>query len=495
VIQLSTVQRVAKNTGIIISGELIFRLVSLVVIIYLARYLGTAGFGKYNFVFAYLAFFNIITDLGLQTILVREMAREPTRASKLIGNAYIIRWILTVLAVASSIIVITLMSYPADTTTYIYIASLIVLFISFSDFYRTIFEAHLRMEYNMVAKLAFKGVSAALILFIIFMKGTLLHIMIALVFSEMVKTSLNYLFSRKFVKPQFEIDFGLWRYLFKEALPLALSSVIWVIYYRIDVVMLSVMMGDADVGLYSAAYKLCDPLSLIPGALTMSLFPVMSASFKTSRRKLEQSYRLSFKYLFIITLPIAIVVSLLSDKIIMMIYDAEFAGSAIALKILIWGLVFASGNAIFGNLLTAIGKQKLGTYITALCAFGNITLNLILIPRMSYTGASIASVVTVFLAFIMSFYFVSRNFRAVPLHRISAKPFISGLIMGVFIYFFDINMFLLILCATVVYSLSLLFLETFTEEDVEVFEKLTGWDMRWVLKWRNVMINKIMGNK
>ena len=178
-----------------------------------------------------------------------------------------------------------------------------------------------------------------------------------------------------------------------------------------------------------------------------------------------------------------------------MIYDVEFAGSAIALKILIWGLVFASGNAIFGSLLTAIGKQKLGTYITALCAFGNITLNLILIPRMSYTGASIASVMTAILTFIMSFYFVSRNFRAIPLHKISAKPFISGLIMGAFIYFFDINMFLLILCATVIYSFSLIFLETFTEEDVEVFEKLTGRDMRWVLKWRNVMIKKIMGNK
>ncbi|RLJ03958.1 MAG: hypothetical protein DRP08_02680, partial [Candidatus Aenigmatarchaeota archaeon] len=487
---MSTVRRVARNAGIIIVGDIVFRLISLVVTIYLARYLGTAGFGKYSFVFAYLAFFGVITDLGLQTILVREMSRDPSITPKLIGNAYIIRLILTVIAFISSIVVITLMSYPADTTTYAYIASLTLLLVSFSDFYRTIFEANLKMEYNIIAKLTFKGLSAGLILWIIFARGTLLHIIIALVFSEMVKTLLNYGFSRKFVKPQFEIDFRLWRYLFREALPLALSSVIWVIYYRIDVVMLSMMIGDAEVGLYSAAYKLCEPLSLIPGALMTSLFPVMSASFKTSRGKLEQSYRLSFKYLLIITLPIAIVVSLLSDKIIMMIYDAEFAGSAIALKILIWGLVFASGNAIFRNLLTAIGKQKLGTYITALCAFGNIILNFILIPRMSYTGASIASVMTAILTFIMSFYFVSKNFRAIPLHRISAKPFISGLIMGVFIYFFDINMFLLILCATVIYSLSLLFLETFTEEDVEVFEKLTGRDMRWVLKWRNVMIKK-----
>jgi len=213
----------------------------------------------------------------------------------------------------------------------------------------------------------------------------------------------------------------------------------------------------------------------------------MSASFKTSRGKLEQSYRLSFKYLLIITLPIAIVVSVLSDKIIMMIYDAEFAGSAIALKILIWGLVFASGNAIFRNFLTAIGKQKLGTYITTLCAFGNITLNLILIPRMSYTGASIASVVTAFLAFIMGFYFVSKNFKLIPLHRIFIKPVFCGLIMGTFVYFLDINIFLLIFCAAVIYLFSLLLLKTFSEEDIDVIEKLTGRDMQWFFKLKNLI--------
>ena len=79
VIQLSTVQQVAKNTGIIISGELIFRLVSLAVTIYLVRYLGTAGFGKYSFVFAYLAFFNIITDLGC-LLYTSPSPRDRTRS-------------------------------------------------------------------------------------------------------------------------------------------------------------------------------------------------------------------------------------------------------------------------------------------------------------------------------------------------------------------------------------------------------------------------------
>lgn len=476
-------------------GDIIFRVISLVVIIYLARYLGTAGFGKYNFIFAYLAFFGVITDLGLQQILVREMSRDKSVAPKLIGNAYLIRLILTVFAVVLSLIIISFMSYPADTTTYIYIAAFTVFFISFSDFYATIFQANLKMEYREIAKLAFKILSAILIFWVIFSHGTLMHIMIALVFSEMVKTLISYLFSRKFVKPRFEIDLGLWKYLFKEALPIALAGVIHIIYFRIDVVMLSMMMGDAEVGLYSAAYKLSEPLSLIPAALMMSMFPIMSASFKSSEERLLKSYRLSFKYLLIITLPIAIGTMLLSDKIILLIYGAEFTGSAVALKILIWALVFTSGGAIFWSLLTSIGKQKLGTYITALCAFGNITLNFILIPILSYTGASIASVMTALLAFIMGFYFVSKNLQALPLHKISIKPVVSSLIMGAFVYFFNTNIFLLIFCAAVIYLLSLFFLKTFTEEDVDLIERVIGRDIHWILSWKSLIIKKVMRNK
>jgi O-antigen/teichoic acid export membrane protein len=474
---MNTVQRIAKNTGIILVGDLFFRLISLVVTIYLARYLDPVGFGKYSFIFAYLAFFDIITDLGLQDILVREMSRDPSAAPKLIGNAYIIRLPLAVFAVVLSIIVISFMAYPADTTTCIYIAAFTILFISFSDFYATIFQANLKMEYREFAKLAFKIISAALILWIIFSHGTLMQVIIALVFSEMVKTLISYLFSRKFVRPRFEIDFGLWKYLLREALPIALSSVIWVIYFRIDVIMLSMMMGDAEVGLYSAAYKLSESLNLIPLALMTSMFPVMSASFKSSEERLVRSYRLSFNYLSIITLPIAVGITILADEIIFLVYGAEFAGSAIALKILIWGLVLASGNSIFGRVLTSIGKQKQLTIITAVCAFGNVLLNFILIPVMSYSGACIASVMTAMIAFFVGFYFVSKTLQVLPIHKILIKPAISAVIMAGFLYYFiNHNIILLVPSAAAVYLMALLALRTFSGEDFDLVKRVIGYN-------------------
>lgn len=494
-IHLSTVQRVAKNTGVVIVGDAIFRVLSLVVTIYLARYLSPAGFGKYSFVFAYLAFFTIMTNLGLQTILVREISYNPSSISKLIGNAYIIKLILTIFAVISAMVVISFMSYPADTTTYIYIAAFTIFFISFTDLYDTIFQANLRMEYKVVAKLTFKFISAALILWIIYSKGTITQIMIALVFSELVKTLISYSFSRKFVRPRFEIDFGLWKYLFKEAWPIALASVIGVIYYQVDIVMLSIMVGDAEVGLYSAAHKLVAALVVIPNALVLSLFPVMSVMFKTSKEKLVKSYELAVKYLIIITLPIAVGTTILADKIIFLIYGVEFSGSATALQILIWGVVVYSPSLVFMNLLTSIGKQKLTTITTLIYAFGNIVLNFILIPRLGYNGASIASVMTGVIGLIFGFYFVTRNFQALNIYKLILKPVISGLIMGAFVYFLDANIFLLIFLACVIYFLSLLFLKSFSEEDVDIMGRVIGRDVHWFLTWKSLIIKKLRKDK
>ena len=472
---MNTVQRIAKNTSIIIGGEITCKIIALFTTMYLARYLLPIEFGKYSFVFAYLTFFGVIADLGLHAILVREMSRDSSLAPKLIGNAYIIRLILTVFAVILSMIVISVLSYPADTTTYIYIATFTLPFTSFSNFYTAIFQTNLKMEYNIISRIIFRILLAILIFGIIFSHGTLMQVMVVMVFSEAVKALLSFLFSKKFVKPQFEVDFGLWKHLLKEALPLALSSVIWIIYSQIDIVMLSLMKGDAAVGIYSAAYRLFEPLIFIASALMLSLFPIMSKYYKNSKERLIKSYELSVKYLLIIALLIAISITFVADKIILLIYEIEFTESATVLQILIWGLVFIFQYRVFLELLIAIDKQKLNTLSTGICAIINVTLNFILIPILSYNGAAIATLITRVILFITSFYFVSKHLQMLTIHKIAIKPVISGLVMGTFMYYFiDVNIFLLVPLAAIVYLMVLLALKTFTDEDWDIVKKVLG---------------------
>ena len=464
---------IARNTSVILGGNFLFRIISLFVVIYLARYLGTVGFGKYSFVFAYLAFFDILCDLGLSTILVREAARDRENMPKLFENGFVIRLVLTAFAVVLAVVIITLLSYPRDTTTYVYIAAFTLLFLSFSGFYSIIFQVNLRMEYSIFARLVFRVISAVLILWIIFSGGTLMQIIIVLVFSEGIKTLITYLFSRKFVRVKFEIDFDVCKHLIKESLPIALSSVIFMIYFRIDVIMLSLMIGDYAVGIYSAAYKLSEPLTIIPSALMLSVFPLMSNYFKTSRDKLVKSYHLSIKYLLITTLPIAIGTTVMADKIILLIYESPFADSVTVLQILIWALVFNSINFVLSNVLTSINQQKLTTISVASCAIINITLNYILIPILKYDGAAIATVATNIVLFIVSFYFVTKHFQILPIHKIIIRPLIAGLMMGAFVYYFaGLNIFFLICLSGLVYFIALLTLKTFSADDWIIIKKI-----------------------
>jgi len=157
---MNTVQRIAKNTGVIIAGDFVNKAIGLLVVIFLARYLGAVGYGKYAFVFAFLTFFGIITDLGINTILVREISRDKSLAAKYIGNAAVMKLILSLSAVVSAAIIITLMPYPADTTTYVYIMSLTLLFNSFGMLYSRIFQVELKMEYWVIANLVDRILSA-----------------------------------------------------------------------------------------------------------------------------------------------------------------------------------------------------------------------------------------------------------------------------------------------------------------------------------------------
>ena len=77
--------------------------------------------------------------------------------------------------------------------------------------------------------------------------------------------------------------------------------------------------------------------------------------------------------------------------------------------------------------------------------------------------------------FIATFYFVSKYLRVLPIHKIVIKPVISGLIMGTFThYFVEVNIFLLVPLAAVVYFVALLALKTFSEEDWNIIKKIVN---------------------
>ena len=177
----------------------------------------------------------------------------------------------------------------------------------------------------------------------------------------------------------------------REAIPFGLSSAFARIYYYIDTIMISLVISNPNeaMGWYNAAYRMVLILAFIPVTFLGSIYPVMSNYYVTSDKYLGFMFERSFKYLMALAIPIGIGTTVLANELILLIvHGPDFAPSTIALQILIWSEVLIFINSAFGYLLNSINRQMIMAKQTMLAAALNIILNLVLIPKYSYVGAS-----------------------------------------------------------------------------------------------------------
>ena len=432
---MNTVQRIAKNMVALFTAHFIFAIVSLVLSIFIARVLGAATFGTYTFVLAFIAVFAVFSDMGYNTLLVREVARDKSQAGKYLNNILSIRIVLSLMIIGLIAIIINVLGYPADLKNIIYIFGIYTLVISFSDVFKVTFRAFEKMKYESYITILSNVVKVSLGLLILFLGYGLLEISLVFLLSGIFDLLISFLICEKrFVKPRMELDMDFWKRTITIALPLGMLTILGLIYVEIDTLMLAMMKGAAVVGWYNAAYNLILGFRPIPHIFMNALFPLMAYYYVSSKESLRMGYEKSFKYLFILGLPIAAGISLLSGEIISLLYGEQFAHSVVALRILAWDVLLLSICAPVGFVLVSMNKQNQMAIIVGGCAMLNIVLNLILIPRFSYVGAGIATLTTEAVLFVLYFYLVSKYLHRLSLHKILVRPMVSCSVMVLFIY-------------------------------------------------------------
>ncbi|MBE8539373.1 oligosaccharide flippase family protein [Geoglobus acetivorans] len=393
---MTTVRRVAKNIIALASAELITKFLMFILIVLIARYLGDVGYGKYSFAMAFTSFFLILSDLGLSTLTIREVAREKELAGKYLGNLSLVKLVLSVVSFLLLVVIINLMDYPYDTKLAVYIAGAYVVVSSFTQFFISFFRAFERMEYETLVRVFEKIIAFILVVCLIYLGYGLIEIMLAYLVSGIFSFLIGGLIVlRKFAMPEFKVDVSFLKHAIKEALPFGLTAVFVVIYFKIDTVMLSVMKGDAVVGWYNAAYSIIDGLTaLVAGSISFAFFPVMSRYAKSSKEMLKKVYFRAFLLLFSAGLTISVLVTIFADKIILILYGQEYLNSILALRILIWAFFIICISTISSTLLNSVNKQNIVAMGTGLGATLNVILNLVLIPKYSYVGAAYATLIT-----------------------------------------------------------------------------------------------------
>lgn len=478
IVKMNTVQRIYKNIGALTLMHIVTMCLGLIFTVSLARCFGDIAFGKYSFALAFTALFAVFMDVGFNQLTIREVARDKTLANKYVGNILIIKLFLSIAFFTLVVVAVNLMQYPSDTKTIVYIFGAYTVLTSFGQLFRAIFHAFEKMEYDSLLTIVRQIIIVSTGLTLLLLGYDLIHVVSAYLIGGIVDIVFSSLvMAKKFTKPEFEVDFTFWKRSIMAAIPFSLTVIFISIFDKIDTVMLSMMVGDAPVGWYNAAYMIVSSLNVIPGVLLSALYPVLSKLYVSSTDSLKITYEKSFRYLFIIAFPICVGTTLLAAKIILFIYGDGFVHSTIALRILIWLFVLSCANWLLSVVLQSINRQTILALFAGICAIFNVISNLFFIPRMSYVGASITTIATESILFMLFFYMVSKYLCRLPLFKITMKPIIAGVIMGVTIYYMkNINFFMIVMIASAVYFAVLAVIGEITKEDVQLIRRVVGRD-------------------
>ncbi len=471
---MSTVQRVAKNAAALYINQIVLAALALVLTIFMAREWGSVIYGKYAFAFGVTAICAILLDLGFNTLIVREVARDKSLSSKFIVNTVVIRAILAVIVFGLLALTIHFIDYPRDTALVLLILYIAMVLGSFSGIFLMIFRAFERMEYDALVSSGVQLVVFAFSLIAILLGYGLLEVVSIFAVGGLFKLIVSFIIcSKKFARLRFEIDFSFWRRAIKIALPLGFLPVAAIICIRTDTIMLSFMKGDAVVGWYNVANNIPLALTEIPWIFMSALLPLMSASFIFSQGSLRTIYEKSSKFLLILGLPMAAGLYLLSDRIILLLYGAEFQPSVIALQILSWRLLGSFIGHPLSFTLISMNRERQMAIIVGISAVTNVVLNFILIPPLGLVGAAITTLISGVVTLALYSCLVSKHLYRLPWHRFAIKPLIACFLMGVFVYWgTGLNLFLLIILAAASYFLLLYLMKAFSQEDINMIKEV-----------------------
>jgi len=472
---MSTVKRLAKNTFFLLISRLITSIVGFVLLIYITRYLGEVDFGKYSFAMSFTALFEIFADIGISQLIIRELSRNKELTSEYITNIATIKLLFSVFMLILIVLIINILGYPEDTKYVVYVFGVYTVLISFMKVSMSIFQAFEKMEYIAVVDVI-ERISALSLTYFIFSKGYgLIELSYVYVTAGLIGVIISIIVILvKFPRPKLRINTLLCKKLIYDSIPFGLNVLFGILFFKIDSVMLSMIKGDAAVGVYSAAYNPLLSLSgLITGIIVTGVYPVMSRYFISSKDSLKVLIIHFSKYTAIIGFPISIGCFILAKEFIHLFYGNQYSNSVIAFQILALFIPIRLTSSLTATVLSSINRQKLRTAIVCASSFINISLNLVLIPYLSYIGASISTVLSeMFLNFAIV-YFIGKHYEKLQLNSHYIKPFLASLAMGGFlIWFREMNIFLLITLSGFFYFLVLISLGTFTKKEIDIFQQV-----------------------
>lgn len=396
--------KILANTFWLVSDRVIRMVVALLVGAWIARYLSPDNYGKLNNALAYVTLFGSFATLGFESILIRDIVKEPDNTNRLLGSGFYLRFIAgiaTYICTALCIFLLKGEAGEAETRILVYIIGVGIIFQSF-DVIDLYFQSQVKSKYTVFAKNSAFIIVSAIKVVMILMNASLTMLAIAWLL-EMVLNAVGLIIvyhKKGFSVTAWNSNWPTMKYLLYQGFGFYIAYISTLLYMKVDQIMIGNMLNDREAGLFAASTKLYEipfTLLLIIGS---SVFPSLVNVYQID---IELFYKRLAQITGLITiggLVVIILTWLFGSWGIVLIYGAAYTESYGILCIQIGGLYFLCLGALRSSFLSIISGQKILMISTVFAALFNLVANYYLIPAMGTKGAALATVITQFLSLV-----------------------------------------------------------------------------------------------
>lgn len=366
----------------------------LILFIVAGRTLGEVEFGKFSFALALGTIFETMMDFGLHQVTIRAVARDRTQATELLHHTLGIKLIWGAVALAALMTTATVLRSEWDVRIACYLLGGSLVLRSYMLTIRGVLQGLERFGWDSIVVAADRAILLAFGTIALIAGTGLRGLAIAFVVSRATALGLAaWLTHTELGGVGIRFDRAIWRELQATALPLGFFLVVLNLYSYVDGVMLGVMRGNVETGLYAAAYRTYEGMSYLPSIIAAVLTPRLSELFVSDRRAHRRVALLGLAS----SVGLAVVVSgaayALATPLLTWLFSYQFGAAASSFRILCLGLPLVFAIWVLHAITISVNRESLLVKTALVGLTVNVSLNLYVIPRMGADGAALATVV------------------------------------------------------------------------------------------------------
>jgi O-antigen/teichoic acid export membrane protein len=451
-------QTIFKNTFWLFAGQIISRGLRFFLVVYAARILGANVFGSFYFAISFTALTFLFSDVGINTLIIREFAKNQIDRTKLISTSFYLKAALILLSSVATVAFGIFNKDPLAVSILWFMIGLYALE-GFRDFLTSIARGAEKMELEGYIVAAESVITTIVGITFLYFKGTIVFFALAYLLGALFSLAIASFLLGSYLKgalKSFDIDLA--KDIFIMAWPFVFAAIVIFSLTQVDAVMLGWLKDSISVGEYSAGARIVQVLLGVIGLIAVVIYPVLSRII-AHKDQVAVVVKKAISLTMFIMIPICIGGFVLSKRIILALFGAQFLQGAGPFSIMLFTLCVYSITTVLDYLLLAFNLQKKDMEYTSIAAGLNVVLNFIFIIRWGIIGAAVSTAISQSLNLFLTARLANKNLTRAyfPFKQTASYVFAAAIMLVPIFVFWSTSIWFLIPIAALIYLMVLLF--------------------------------------